>query len=174
MSNPLLGAAASMAAANPANAPERAPRQRIPMALPTLKLNVPEIPGYVCYWFRGTSQRITQAINAGYTFVERGEVELNHPGLADSYDKDGNSDMGTRVSVPSGGDADVESSGGRLYLMKIKKELWNEDQQLIEDRHEKLAAQLRGDKGIAEAGMDTSNRYSRGESRNLFQPRRAR
>lgn len=171
--SPFAGRAAEMAQANPANPPERAPRQRVPMALPTLKLSVPEIPGYVCYWFRGTPGRIQQAQAAGYEFVERGEIELNHGGLANSYDVDGNTDMGSRVSVATG-DGSEGSQAPRLYLMKIRKELWEEDEAAVADKHEYIAAQMRGEKGLPAAGMDTSNRYSRGESRNLFTPRRAK
>ena len=170
--SPFAGKAADMAAANPANTPERAPRQRIPMALPTLKLSVPEIPGYVCYWFRGAPGRIQQAINAGYEFVERGEVELNNPGLANSYDVDGNTDMGSRVSVATG-DGSEGPQNPRLYLMKIRRELWEEDEQAVAAKHESIAAQMRGDKGLPAPGGDTSNRYSRGDQRNIFTPRRA-
>ena len=158
-------AAQDMDQANPANPPEKAARKRIPLGLPTLKLSVPEIPGHVLYWFRGTEQRMQQAYDAGYTPVKRNEVLLNHAGLATGYATDGNSDLGTNVSV---GDAD----GIRMHLMKITKELWAEDEAQIEAHHESIASQLRGDKGIPAPGSDPSKNYSRGESRNLFTPRR--
>jgi hypothetical protein len=157
---------------NPANAPAKTPRQRIPMALPTLKLATPEIPGYVLHWFRGNSQRINQALNAGYQFVEKGDVEVNGMGLASDYEADNNSDLGSRVSVSAGNEGD-EGSNGRLYLMKIAKALWLEDEESVFERHEQIAAQLRGDKGFSEGGMDTSGRYSKGENRNIFTPRRS-
>lgn len=171
--SPFAGKAADMTLSNPANPPEKAPRKRIPMALPTLKLSVPDIPGYKTYWFRGAPGRIQQALNAGYEFVERDEVELNHGGLANSYDVDGNTDMGTRVSVATG-DGSEGPQNARLYLMKIKQELWEEDEQEVAKKHEGIAAQMRGDKGFANAGSDTTSRYSRGENRNLFTPRRAK
>ncbi len=159
--------AASAELVNPANASAKAPSRRIPLSVPTLKLTVPEIPGYVCHWFRGTEARIQQALAAGYTFTDRGQVELNHHGLANDYQSDGNSDLGSRVSTPSGDD------GSRLYLMKLPRELWEEDGQILADKHESIAAQLRNDQGLElPAGFDKSRRYSRGESRNLFQPRR--
>lgn len=171
--NPVAARMAEMKASNPANAPEKRVAKRIPLSVPTLKLAVPEIPGYVCHWFRGTSQRIQQAQRAGYEFVERDEVMLNETGLANTMDGDGNSDLGTRVSVAAG-DSGAEDGSLRLYLMKLRKELWDEDQKLIDDRQEAIAAQLRGDKAPIEADMDASNRYSRGEQkRNMFQPRRA-
>lgn len=173
-SNPIAARAAELAAqmqkSNPANPPERAPRQRIPMALPTLKLSVPEVPGYVLHWFRGTAQRIKQATDAGYEFVDRGEVEVNGIGLANSYDADGNIDLGSRVSVSAG--AEGAEGDTRLYLMKIRKEFWEQDELAVAERHEQIASQLRGDKGFAQGGQDITNRYSRGENRNMFQPRR--
>lgn len=173
--NPIEARAAELAAqmqkSNPATPPARVPATRIPMALPTLKLAIPEIPGYVCHWFRGNQQRINQALQAGYEFVERGEVEVNHAGLANSYDSDGNSDLGTRVSVSAGSEGDSDNTS-RLYLMKIRKEFWEEDEAAVQANHEQIAAQLRGDKGLSQAGQDTSNRYTRGENRNMFQPRR--
>lgn len=162
-----------MKASNPANAPEKKVAKRIPLSVPTLKLAVPEIPGYKCCWFRGTSQRIQQARRAGYEFVSSDEVQLNEVGYANSFDDDGNTDLGTRVSV-SAGDSGSEKEGIRLYLMKIRKELWDEDRQLMEDQQAAVAAQLRGDKAPVEGGMDASNRYTRGEQkRHMFQPRRA-
>ena len=151
--------------ANPANAPEKTVRRRIPLGLPTLKLAVPEIPGHVLYWFRGSDQRMQQAYDAGYSHVKRGDVITNHAGLANSYESDGNSDLGSNVSVGEG-------DGTRLYLMKLPRELWLEDEVAIEEKHDAIAAQLRGDKGIPQPGDDPSKRYSRGESRNLFTPRR--
>lgn len=159
-----------IAKVNPANAPAKAPERRIPMALPTLKLAMPEIPGHVCHWFRGNPQRIQQALQAGYTFVSRDEVQVNSYGLANDYQGDGNTDLGSRVSVSAG---EGEGTGALLYLMKIKKELWNEDELGVAERHEQIAAQLRGDKGFSKGGDDTSHRYSRGENRNMFTPRRS-
>ena len=170
MSNPLADMVAKSTTTNPANAPEKRVRQRIPMALPTLKLAVPEVPGYVLHWFRGSGQRLQQALAAGYEYVERGELEINSTGLANSYEDDGNTDLGTRVSRASGSD-DTEG-GNRLYLMKIRQEFWDEDQLAVNARHEQIAGQLRGDKGFAEGGGDNTNRYSRGENRNMFQPRK--
>lgn len=171
-SNFLAGKAASMAGANPAEraATANPERRRIPMSLPTLKLQVPEIPGYKCRWMRGTTGRLQQALAGGYEFVERDEVALNAMGLADAALSDGNSDLGSRVSI-SAGEEMAEGQGVRLYLMKIKRELWDEDQRMVDAQHEAIAAQLRGDKGIQGEG-DNTNRYSKPENRNIFQPRR--
>lgn len=165
--------ATEMAKANPASAaPTAAPRRRS-MALPTLKLEVPAIPGHVCHWFRGTAQRLQQAIDAGYQYVGRNEVLVNNVGVANTAEGDGNTDLGSRVSVSAGGEDSEGSQGMRLYLMKLRRELWDEDQIAVDARHESIAAQLRGDRGFAESGQDTSNRYTRGEQKtHMFNPKR--
>ena len=80
---------------NPANDrnKEEVVRTRIPMDLPQLKLEVPEIPGYRLYWFRSEPGRIARAERAGYEYVQREEIELNSVGLADDRLADGNTDM---------------------------------------------------------------------------------
>lgn len=161
-----------MKASNPANAPERKVPKRVPLSVPTLTLEAPKIPGYKTYWFRGTGQRIQQAQRAGYEFVERDEIQLNEIGYANGFDDDGNTDLGTRVSV-SAGDSGTEDGGLRMYLMKIREEHWEEDRKLMEEQQAGIAGQLRGDKASTESGMDASNRYTRGEQkRHMFQPRR--
>lgn len=152
---------------NPANKPSRRIEagKRIPMSLPHLKLQVPDLPGYHLHWMRGDAQRINQALAGGYEFVEKDEVALNTFGVADDPEDAEGSDLGSRISVFGGND------GSRLYLMKIKLEYWNEDRKAESDRQEKVAELLRGDKGIAAPGGDNSQRYSR-NNRNIFQPNR--
>ena len=168
----LASRAAEMAQSNPANSVERKARSRVSMALPTLKLKVPKIPGFELHWFRGTSARLAQAQAAGYRFVTQEEVDIPETGLANDAEGAGNSTLGNHVSV-SAGDELADGQGARLFLMKIPKEYWYEDQKVVDEKHEQIAATLRGDKGFAEAGQDASNRYSRGEQkRNMFQQRR--
>ena len=144
---------------NPANAPVKAKveRDRIPMSLPQLKLAVPEIPGYHLHWMRGTPSRISQALRAGYEFVNDGEVEVLGHNVAGI--QSGNTDMGTRVSVLAGQGVGEDGREERLYLMKIKQEWWEADQKALEDRNEQVAAALRGGQMDAGAGGDASNRY---------------
>lgn len=137
---------------NPANAPEKSlpSRERIPMALPQTKLAVPEIPGYHLHWMRGDAQRIAQALKAGYEFVEEGEVEVVNSGLADDARKNGNSDMGTRISALAGADAGQDGQPQRLYLMKLREEWWQADQQALEDRNEQIAKAIRGGRDVGQ------------------------
>lgn len=161
---------------NPANADDsRSERTRIPMSLPQLKLAVPEIPGYHLHWMIGTPSRIAQAQRAGYEFVENDEVDVVNTGLADDVSKHGSTDMGSRVSLVAGSDVGADGNEQRLYLMKIKQEWWEADQQVLEDRNEQVAASLRG-------GVETGNNPNGTESRyipdahrknvaNLFTPK---
>jgi len=131
-------------------------RSRIPMSLPVQKLAVPEIPGYHLHWMRGDAARIMQAQRAGYTFVSQEEVELANVGIANDAEESGNTDMGTRVSIVSGGDLDSGGQPERLYLMKLPQEHWEEDQKVLADRNEGIAEALRGgstpDNGSPEGG----------------------
>tara|TARA_R110000868_G_scaffold57147_1_gene176766 strand:+ start:970 stop:1452 length:483 start_codon:yes stop_codon:yes gene_type:complete len=118
-------------------------RKRIPMNVPVQKLEVPEIPGYRLYWFRGEPSRLGRAEQAGYEYVDRGEIELNSTGLADSA-ADGNSDMGSRVSIAAGDMVGEDRQPLRLVLMKIREEWALENDGILEDRNESIAAALRG------------------------------
>jgi hypothetical protein len=165
---------ASKEQTNPANGAEKSlpARERIPMSIPVAKLAVPEIPGFHCHWMRGDDMRLKQALQAGYVFVDQDEVNLNRFGLADGAEDSGHTDLGSRVSVLGGTGENGDAQ--RLYLMKLPLEFWDADQMKLEERQEKVAAALRGDKGFSKAGDDASNRYSKGESANLFQPKRKR
>lgn len=129
---------------NPANTAEKSVHGAdfIPMNTPQQMLEVPPIPGYVLYWFADRPGRIARAQRGGYEFVSPEEVKVNNFGLAEDVSKSGNTDLGSRVSLHGG----VAESGGseRLYLMKIKKDLWDRSQKLLEDRNESVAAAIRG------------------------------
>jgi len=129
-------------AANPV-VTAKAGRERIPMSVPRLKLSVPEIPGFVCYWMRGDKTRIDQALQGGYEFVQDNEVTAGSGGIADDVALSGSTDLGSRISV-SAGNALEDGHAIRLYLMKIKREWWLEDQATQEVRSEQTAQMLRG------------------------------
>lgn len=170
----LGGKAAEMAKTNPADAPTRSSRagKRIPMSVPTLKLQVPEIPGYNTRWIRGTVGRLDQALKGGYEYVGRGELEVNQVGLANDSSSDGNTDLGDRVSIASG----EEAEGGqtvRLFLMKIKQEFWDEDAAALAEQQEAIAKAIRGE-GLRPEGQDHSHRYvpTRSTNSTIFHPKR--
>ncbi len=117
-------------------------QDRIPMSLPTLKMAVPEIPGYHLHWMKGTPQRIAQAQRAGYEFVHPSEIELNPVAIGGDAQRGGNSDLGERVSIAEGSEIDVQGQALRMYLMKQKMEYWLEDQKLLEARNDQIVSAL--------------------------------
>lgn len=117
--------------ANPSdetNLPTVEERTRRPFTNPVGNMSVPEIPGYHQHWFRGEPQRIQRALEAGYEFVTGDEVIVNEKRLGSDTAEDGNTDLGTRVSVSAGGDPGSDGQPLRMYLMKIKEQYWKQDQ----------------------------------------------
>lgn len=170
-------AAAAKASLSPANnrapdAPEAAAeRKRIPMSLPMLKLEVPEIPGYHLHWIRGTQDRVQQAQNAGYEFVDQAEVATQLVSIGGDATKSGNTDMGTRVSTLASpyGEGEVDGTGQplRLFLMKQKEEYYKEDQLILQRRNDSVADTLTAafrdgtpiSRAEGETGDDVGQRY---------------
>lgn len=165
---------------SPATSTDESPADReiVPMTLPMQKLEVQDIPGYVLYWMRGTATRIAQAQRAGYEFVSEDEVRLNNVTLGGDARADGNTDMGTRVSVVTGDEVGRDGQPVRLILMKIKKEWWDKAQKVLADRSEKTAAAFRsglvGQESPAGMTMDFSNRYMKGKVPDLFKSKTRR
>lgn len=151
-------------------------REIVPMTLPVLRLEVPEIPGYVLYWMRGTSSRIAQAQRAGYEFVNDDEVTLNNRDLGGDATHTGSTDMGSRVTVLTGDEIGHDGQPVRLILMKVKKEYWDKAQAVLLDRSNKTAAAMRAGLVGAErdAPGDTQHRYVKGKVPDLFNPNRTR
>lgn len=139
----------------------KAERKRIPMSVPVQTLAAPEIPGYHLHWFNGTQARLQRAIDGGYEFVDQKEMMLNATGLGTNTTHSGNSDMGSRVSVVSGSEIGPDGQAIRMVLMKIKQEWYEEDQKLVEERNDKVAASLRGGTTGSEmpGAGDLSQRY---------------
>ncbi len=146
---------------NPANEPRLkiTDENRMPMGAPELMLGVPKTDGHEMYWFADRPGRIPRAMAAGWEFVKRGEIQLSNFGFASDVLEDGNTDLGTNVSVHGG----TSEKGGseRLYLMKIKKEWYDKDMALREEVSERtarsfLAGTLGSDK---DSPGDSQHRY---------------
>lgn len=166
---------------NPANLKKKynLPENFQPMSKGVMKLEVPEREGYVRRWFRGDPGRIGRAIQAGYTFVDANEVHLNNFDLGGDAKNSGNTDLGTRVSVISGDEADSTGQPARLYLMECPEEIYEYSRKLLDDRNESVAEALRGGKIGAgsnsdETTFDQSTRYVKGKVPDLFNPNKRR
>lgn len=154
---------------------------RIPMTLPTLKLSVPDIPGYVLQWHIDHGGQIQRAQRAGWEFVEPSEIEVMNTGLGSDQALHGSTDLGTRVSLH--GSAGENGQSERLYLMKQKQQWWDEDRKILADRNESVAAAIRGGSIGSEKdeASDRSTRYVKGASAqalpkrrdNMFTPKRS-
>jgi hypothetical protein len=146
---------------NPANTVERVKgdRTRISMSNAELKLAIPEIPGYHLHWMIGTPSRIAQALKAGYTFVEHDEVETVNTDIAGDFTKNGNSDLGSRVSTVAGSDTGEDGKEQRLYLMKLPQEFRDDDERAMLDRSERIASSIRGASDLANNPYGRESRY---------------
>jgi len=148
------------AALNPANSGEQklaeviATRSRIPMSAPRAKLATPEIPGHHTHWLNDYAGRLLQAQQGGYDFVDQSEVVVTSSDLAGSSLGVG-SDMGSRVSVVVGKNED--GTPLRAYLMKIRNEWFEADQEASQTRVDQMHDAMK--QGKQESGGDNSNRY---------------
>ena len=116
-------------------------RSRTPLGRGRQKLSVPKIDGYVLRWINDDGARLTQAQEADYQFVAQNEV-----GHVGESVEDGNTDQGNRVSKVVG---KTESGHPmRAYLMKIKREFYEEDQA------EKQAQVDETDRAIREGSLE--------------------
>jgi hypothetical protein len=143
----------------PANLVERAlaERKRVSMSAPRQKLSLPDIEGYHIHWINDYPGRLAQAQEAGYEFVDPSEVSVNGEHISP-----GSSDLGSRVSIVVGRG---EAGGGlRAYAMKIKQELYEEDQAALQERNDKVDEAIRRARlmpgqqvGASDQGTDYGN-----------------
>jgi len=163
---------------NPSNVPDL-PKGYKPMSATVLKLEVPERDGFHRHWFRGTAGRLSQAQQAGYTFVEQKDVHVNNFDLGGDATDSGSTDLGSRVSVISGEDADpATGQPGRMYLMECPEHLYEYSHNILAERNESIASALRGGRlgtgSNGETQTDANNRYVKGTVPDLFNPNKSR
>lgn len=116
-----------------AKTPDEAPRRRrrIPFSNATRRLEMPAIDGFYCHYF--LERNILKALDAGYEFVKKIEVDLNSRQVGGEMEGFKGTDLGDRVSLVG----DLNSADGkgpeRCYLMKIRQEWRNEDTKALEE-----------------------------------------
>lgn len=134
---------------------------RVPLSIPKQALEVPDLPGYFLQWFADRPGRVARAQQAGFEFVVRGELEVNNMGVASDLLQDGNTDLGNQISIHGGVGENGQSE--RLFLMKQKKEWYEADQKVRQDRNEQVAEAIRGGNDLGgnphEERGDSSLRY---------------
>lgn len=79
-------------------------------------------PNFMYRWFNDMDDRIQRALDAGYNFVQTSEIS----GAGEKDVMAENADLGTRVSKLAG--KDEHGNPYNTYLMKIRKEFYEEDQ----------------------------------------------
>lgn len=106
---------------------EKKQRARPSMDVRRQKLSHTEIPGYHTHWFSDDPGRIHEATKCGWEFVESHEVFIEGDLLSLHAGESGNTDLGSRVSQVVG----VSKFGTPVlgFLMKLKDEWWEEDQE---------------------------------------------
>lgn len=127
------------------NANERHTRERVRNVFngTQAKLTVNhQIPGYHMHIFNDEPGRIQTAIDGGWEFVTPDEVG----GVKDSVTS-GNTDLGDKVRFLVG--TSEKGDGLYAYLMKIKEEWWQEDQDEIQKRNDRVDDAIRGGVNVA-------------------------
>jgi hypothetical protein len=136
---------------------EEGKRVRVPMGARRSRLQLSEeeakafeTAGYITRWVNDQDGRVERAVAGGYEFVEPSEATS----VGNSEITQGNTDLGDRVSK-------VVSRGApviRAYLMKIKKEYYDEDQATKEKVNARVDEALAG----GEAGGAVESKYGPG------------
>jgi len=107
-------------------------RARLPFNTHNLRLPLPDLDGFVCRYFNDEEGRINRALDAGYEFVN--PIEFRSFKQASNVAP--NNDLGSRISVLVGFDDQGEPL--RAYLMKLKSELYEEDQVRKQERLDEI------------------------------------
>lgn len=113
-----------------------------------------QIDGYHLHIFNDTPGRIEQAINVGYEFVTPDEVGGTATNVVSR-----NTDIGDKVRFLVGTDANNEPM--YAYLMKIRQEFYEEDQNALQARNDAVDAAIRGGKNTKE-GTSAEGFYNAG------------
>ena len=149
------------------NSSDRGSRKRIPMSAPRRKMEVPDIPGYRCYWF--LESNVPAALQGWYEFVKTDEISLNQQNVANDSTLSGNTDLGTNISI-IGNSAGTNGQPELQYLMKIKEEYFKEDQKSDDDRDAAIMSGIFRKEQIQGSENDTaSDRGTRYVKTALFQ-----
>jgi hypothetical protein len=163
-SNPASKPAAELAKAAEA-------RRRIPMSVPTRKMEVPEIVGFRMYWF--VEENVPRAIQAGYEFVNQDEVPLHQRNVATASSVSGNADLGSQIRLIAGVD-----EGGKMrhqVLMKIRNEWYEEDKAALEQKNAQIMRSIFQNEEILGAdkykGSDLQTAYVDKDRTNVTGPK---
>ena len=98
------------------------------MSTAVRKMEVKALDGFYMHWF--AESNLERALDAGYEFVRREEVQLNNTGIGTNRDLSGNTSLDTNVSII--GSLEGPSKGPeRAYLMKIQEQWRRDDEEAL-------------------------------------------
>ena len=146
--------AAAVAQAKPGQEAVR-PRKRIPFSNAKRRFETTPIDGFYQHIF--LERNVTQALDAGYEFVNQHEIEMNSRQIGGKTEDFKGTDLGTRVSWI--GDRTGNESGGpeRCYLMKIRQEWRTEDVKELETVAQRPLKAIFHDEMIAVPGTQVNS-----------------
>lgn len=110
-----------------------------------------EIEGYHLHIFNDSPGRIEQALNTGYEFVTPQEVGGTATNVVSR-----NTDIGDKVRFLVGVDAQNEPQ--YAYLMKIRQEFFEEDQNTLQAKNDRVDEAIRGGKNTKD-GISSDGTY---------------
>ena len=110
-----------------------------------------QIDGFHMHIFNESPGRIEQALGVGYEFVSPEEV-----GGTASNVVSRNTDIGDKVRFLVG--VDAQSAPQYAYLMKIRQELYDEDQSILQAKNDIIDEAIRGGKNTKE-GYSSDGTY---------------
>ncbi len=122
--------------------------KRIPLGVMRIRTRVPKRKGYVRRFISDVGTRLMDAQQGGWSFVLKSQVE---PSGSDVTKKETPDSRFSRISKQ------VRADGMPLvqYLMEIRKELYNEDQEAKDIvRREKEDSMRRGNDAYGQVGVE--------------------
>jgi hypothetical protein len=112
--------------------------------------------GWHLHIFNDDPGRIEQALQGGYEFVTTEEIGSTVTGVVSR-----NSTLDNKVAYLAG--VTEKGDGLTAYLMKIRKEDWEEDQQQVQRRNDVIDQRIKAGKNAA-PGVSDQGFYSAGSS----------
>lgn len=126
-------------------------RERVPFSTNRRRLALSnEIEGFVTRWFNDQDDRLRRAEDAGYQYVHRKEIGQ----VGDKDVSNGNTDVNSRVSRVVG--RTPQGQPIRAYLLKIRKDWFDKDQDAKEQVNKRVDDAIRAGKS---GGADVQNQY---------------
>lgn len=110
-----------------------------------------QIDGYHLHIFNDTPGRVDHAVNVGYEFVSPQEVGGTSVNVVSR-----NTDIGDKVRFMVGTDGNNEPL--YAYLMKIRQEFYDEDQETLQSKNDQIDEAIRGGK-LTGDGQTTEGFY---------------